>query len=209
MRMKAFLRIFLAVGYTVALLCIQFYEGEILRGFVTLLIIGIGAMSHIIFAVGGDILGNKAQIPQYVSKIMTYLWIIWVAVNLPSVFPFLLLIFSAPLVIKAAFFLFVGTWFICVYLYYEFEDKRKEKKIEDTMMKAHLLSSKVGTLLLQAQEKRLDTRDCEETIEKGEKFLQIGEECFRVGDLINAEICAQSAIEAYQEVISRITRQLR
>ncbi|KYK37012.1 MAG: hypothetical protein AYK19_07710 [Theionarchaea archaeon DG-70-1] len=210
MRMKAFLKAWLAIGYTAALLCIQFYEGEVLRGFVTLLIMGIILMSRIVVSIGGGLpVTKREKLPRFISKVMIYLWYLWLIINLPSVFPFLLLTFSAPPVIQVAFILFFVTWLVCVVLYYEFEDRRKEREIQGDMVTAQELSYHVKDMLKKAQTRQLDISDCKEMIEKAEKFMNIGEDRFREKDYINAEICVQSAIDVYQEVITCLTKLVR
>lgn len=202
---SAFVRTWSTIMLTMVLLCVQFYTGHLILGLVSLTItIGFG-ISPFLTDMATDTPVTRAQLAAaFISRIMVPLWAVWMVINFPLVFPLLVMLFYAPLLIKVLFLLFIGTTALSLFLYATLETGRKKRDIMTQIAQADELSVQAHVMLSQAQEKGMNTSGCEEILERAGEFIILAQKCLGGKDYINADVCASTGVDMYEEAIRLI-----
>ena len=198
---SAFFRTFYAVWLTFGLLIVQAYVGHSWR-------VGISLSIMAFFVIIRISAGHYSSQPNmqskadFLSRATFLVWIIWMIINVPIVFPFLQYVFEAPLAVRVAFFLFAGTMIACLFLYFEFSDKWKRGEAQRTISRSAELAEKTHAILKQVQSRRVSPSRCEEMIERADRLMVISKGCLKDGgDPEDATLCAQSALDLYKKAV--------
>lgn len=185
---------------TMVLLCVQFYTGHLILGLVSLtMTIGFGISPFLTDMATDTPVTRTQHAAAFISRIMVPLWAVWMVINFPLVFPLLVILFYAPLLIKVLFLLFIGTTVLSLFLYVILETGRKKADIITQIARADELSMQAHVMLSQVQEKGMNTSGCEEILEKAGEFIILAQKCLGGKDYINADVCASTAVDMFEE----------
>lgn len=185
--LSALLKTWHAFLFTIALLCLQVYGGDLTRSLVSLLLVVFFVIVRVAATTVRAMYGSDAQtLIDFISEIMFASW----------------MVLNVPLLIKGVFFLFLGTTMVCLFLYSKLENRIMRGEVQDIISRAIELSTHVENVLAQAQARGLNTSRCEKIIENAEKFMVGAQKCFRGEYYTDGDTYVQNAIDMYEEALT-------